>query len=45
MYEFAESLTERVGEGISLKFLTEPIDKVSEKWRELPETISVIVIR
>lgn len=45
VHGFAESLTERVEEGISLKFLTEPIAKVSEKWRELPETIEVIAIR
>ena len=45
VYGFAESLTERVDEGIRLKFLTEPIDKVSEKWRELPETISLIAIK
>lgn len=45
VYGVAESLTERVEEGIKLKFLTEPIEKVSEKWRELPKTFSVIAIR
>ena len=44
VYGFAESLTERVDEGIRLPFLTEPIEKVSEKWRELLETFSVIAI-
>lgn len=45
IYGFAESITERVEEGIRLKFLTEPIAKVSEKWREMLESCSVIAIK
>ena len=45
VYGFAESLTERVDEGIRLKFLTEPTVKVSEKWGKLPEMFSVIAIK